>query len=87
MTAPIDGGGNFCGFGSMEGYGNMILTDFALTDVMGILNSGVCVSECPQGPDFNFVEGTNCKGNDYVSCSDGRSYDTMDTFDFCIPES
>lgn len=47
LTAPVDGGLNFCGFGEMDGYPKMLLTSFELSSGGEILRSGVCVKECP----------------------------------------
>lgn len=85
LTAPIDAGQNFCGFGPMEGYKKMILTDFMASSGPSILNSGVCIKECPQKSGIEFKDGANCKSNAKVKCDKRKSYATRDAFDFCLP--
>ena len=87
MTAPIDGGHNFCGFGDMKGYNKMILTDFKPSHATGILKSGVCIKSCPQEKDKEFKDGVDCKSNSKVKCDKRKSYITRDAFDFCLPVS
>jgi choline transporter-like protein 2/4/5 len=88
LTAPIDAGKNFCGFGEMEGYPKMILMNFDLTGfASNPLNTGICLKKCPTESGKDFVEGTDCKGNDKVPCNDRKSYKTRDVFDFCFPTS
>lgn len=85
LTAPIDAGQNFCGFGAMKGFDKMILTDFKLSSGTSILKSGVCIKECPTKGGVALKEGTNCKSNSKVKCEKSRSYETYDAFDFCLP--
>jgi len=85
LTSPIDGGLNFCGFGEMEGYDKMILTDFKVTLGPNILRSGVCIKECPHEGGIELKEGVNCKSNSNVKCKKKKTYKTRDAFDFCLP--
>jgi len=85
LTAPIDADLNFCGFGEMEGYPKMILTNFKLTSGAYILKSGVCITECPKEGGTEFKNGVNCKSNSNAKCSSKKSYKTYDAFDFCLP--
>ena len=85
LTAPIDGGLNFCGFGSMKGYNKMVLTDFELASGPSILKSGMCVKECPQVKGTEYKDGENCKSNAKIKCDGKKTYKTKDTFDFCWP--
>jgi hypothetical protein len=89
LTAPVDGGLNFCGFGEMEGYPKMILTSFKLSfnvsSGSNILKSGVCVKECPQERGKDLKEGVDCKSNKEIKCNARKTYITYDAFDYCLP--
>ena len=63
LIAPIDASEEFCGFGEMKGFPKMIFNQFEVTKTFDILKSGVCVKECPTGPDFVWKDGGNYKNN------------------------
>lgn len=65
----------------------MILTDFKLSSGTGILESGVCVKECPKVAGVELKDGVNCKSNGKKKCDGLKTYPTRDAFDFCLPAS
>ena len=85
LTSPIDGGLNFCGFESMEGFNKMVLTNFELSAGAEILRSGVCVKECPHESGIELKEDVTCKSNDKIKCKGKKTYKSRDAFDFCLP--
>jgi hypothetical protein len=86
LIAPIDADNNFCGFGKMKGYPNMMFNNFQLTEALSILKSGVCIKDCPQSKDVVFKEGENCKSNSKEQCPT-RSYNTIDFVGYCFPQN
>ena len=70
LTAPIDGAKNFCGFGPMEGYPKMMLTNFHPAELTDIPYSGVCIKECPKVKGNTLTSGNDCLDNEKVKCSE-----------------
>lgn len=85
--APLDAEKNFCGFGSMEGYPKLLLTSFKnVANPLAILQTGVCIKECPHDQSMKFENGKNCKDNKEVKCSVAKSSKTFNNpLDICFP--
>jgi hypothetical protein len=79
LTAPMNGDHDFCGFGSRKGYPKLYITNFATTNVMTIMKSGVCVKECPKKAKVKMACALK-KGK----CPTSK-YPTKDWYDFCLP--
>ena len=85
LTAPIDGGLNFCGFGDYKDYKKMMLTNFHPVEMLDILKSGVCIKACPTEKDKDLTNDVDCKDNEKIKCDARKTYETTDLFDFCMP--
>lgn len=70
----------------------MMITSYKhISDDVGplsILQTGVCVKECPSDAKTQFKNGDNCKDNDKYKCTEAKASDTFDNpSNICIPVS
>lgn len=63
----------------------MIFNNYEVTKVLGILKTGVCVKQCPTGPDYKWEKGTNYKNNAEETLKEDKSYKTVDFIGYCLP--
>eukprot|EP00351_Strombidinopsis_sp_SopsisLIS2011_P003647 CAMPEP_0116879372 /NCGR_PEP_ID=MMETSP0463-20121206/11175_1 /TAXON_ID=181622 /ORGANISM="Strombidinopsis sp, Strain SopsisLIS2011" /LENGTH=195 /DNA_ID=CAMNT_0004528633 /DNA_START=297 /DNA_END=884 /DNA_ORIENTATION=+ len=85
MLAPINGQGDFCGYGNQVGFGYLYIYDLtpATENPDAFWSYGICVESCPSST------GTiNCPSATEVTTDCGNSdtrYDTTNSFGYCIP--
>eukprot|EP00352_Strombidinopsis_acuminata_P005617 CAMPEP_0176376698 /NCGR_PEP_ID=MMETSP0126-20121128/28374_1 /TAXON_ID=141414 ORGANISM="Strombidinopsis acuminatum, Strain SPMC142" /NCGR_SAMPLE_ID=MMETSP0126 /ASSEMBLY_ACC=CAM_ASM_000229 /LENGTH=113 /DNA_ID=CAMNT_0017738247 /DNA_START=245 /DNA_END=586 /DNA_ORIENTATION=+ len=88
MVAPINYNGDFCGYGSQEGFGYLYIYDLtaATADTDAFWNYGICVENCPsEGDTINCPSATQTDldidcGNDVTD-----RYDTKNSLSYCVP--
>ena len=87
MLAPINGNGDFCGYGNQVGFGYLYIYDLAaaVDDPDAFWSYGICVETCPTS------SGTiNCPVASEATTDCGNNaerYDTSNSYSYCLPEA
>jgi hypothetical protein len=83
LIAPLDGEFKFCGISpGYEEYGNLYIADFTQKSVSGLLESGVCVKECPKLA----TDPVDCKATASVpDCKPEEAYPSRTMINVCMP--
>jgi len=85
LLAPVNGDGILCGTSSdFNNYKYLYLTDFSISNVKNIFNSGICVEKCPE----ESTDTLNCLNTEHVSkCeTDVHVYKSFTLVNYCIPD-